>query len=264
MDNNFFNIGLGNRYLWVLEDPVPPTMKSEGFLFLPSINIKDELFEATLARYQELSKIKTASFSIEASNLWRYFDKELQEIKCRFNASNEGYKASYYVKRSLDTLKLSLIYAASRFEVRLIPERTGEEEPELWVAGEDMERAIDDIKNQYLPMFDRLTDILDEIKNQPVHVRHRSTREDIKMVIEFGKKHHNLVWASTISKERCMPKCEVCDIIDECCSAGYLERLYTEDLDDIKTSYIRQFIKRGPFPEVYRLTEEGEAFIERP
>ncbi len=45
--------------------------------------------------------------------------------------------------------------------------------PELWVAGEDMERAVDDIKNQYLPMFDKLITTRDELKSK--HTRRRRT-----------------------------------------------------------------------------------------
>jgi hypothetical protein len=135
LEESFFTQGLGNRPLWVIEEPPKPTKLNETFFYdVPDDPEEDALIKDIVNCLWELQKAKYFVLAKSADQLWREHEYEM-----KLKAYNDGgHSGLLLMKIGYNTLKLAMNYAAS---YRPIHPQHGA----ISIPKTDMQRAINDM-----------------------------------------------------------------------------------------------------------------------
>jgi hypothetical protein len=267
LDKAFFAQGTGNRILWNPEKISPPEdINAQTFFFgKGEKDLEWEKFESeVIESLKELEDIGEVYIEKDSRELWANFRK-----KCATLAYEEGVKnpksafASYIYKQPLNALKLSMNYAASVHSI--------DNNKILWILSEDMNRAIDDVK-EYIENWkvslqeweEWVTESAMTKQTKPLEIRKYEIRKFIRFALGFPDK---LVCSREISEELgCPDRTKIGEILSLAVNKGLLE-IFAE-VNDKTVNLNEEQIKRfksggGPTPCIYRVTEEGERYVER-
>lgn len=245
MNEDFFIQGLGNRFLYVVGDnPKIEKLDPHEFFY----NSEDEEWkELKKEIVEDLKKIEEAASAFvfpEAGKMWTDFQYE-----CYKEAVETGDE--YIMRLPEQALKLAIIYAASRFDIKFRVVNVREE---------DMRRAIEDVKRfkeQYVKVGQWWIEQRRTAKEEPYI---RPAKYDLKNVCYLAATmgggyctvREISAWLKAPGKHL------ISDLLENGVDAGYFEALSEYDVPPHLRERFRP--KRGPYPTVYRLTEKGYEF----
>jgi hypothetical protein len=258
LDEKFFRQGVGNRILWVVEEPREP-VKLNGEEFFFGFDRSDvELERLKRETFERLHRLETL-FGVfllnDAAKMWAEF-----EYKTRLEVSrNRELSASFKVKQPLNALKLAMIYSASRLSADFTNKY-------LIVEKADMERAIEDV-NRYYEMWVKAMDWWRELKGRKRLEDERESAEYmLKEFIRIAIANGGLCCLRDIkSKLLITDSMKIIEILEAGVARGWLKiAADTGQKGELSDEEYERFKPpRGPSPRIYRVTEEGRRAVEK-
>jgi hypothetical protein len=258
LDEKFFRQGVGNRILWVVEEPREP-VKLNGEEFFFGFDRSDvELERLKRETFERLHRLETL-FGVfllnDAAKMWAEF-----EYKTRLEVSrNRELSASFKVKQPLNALKLAMIYSASRLSADFTNKY-------LIVEKADMDRAIEDV-NRYYEMWVKAMDWWRELKGRKRLEDERESAEYmLKEFIRVAIANGGLCCLRDIkSKLLITDSMKIIEILEAGVARGWLKiAADTGQKGELSDEEYERFKPpRGPSPRIYRVTEEGRKVVEK-
>ncbi|MEM4657679.1 MAG: hypothetical protein QXX77_04575 [Candidatus Methanosuratincola sp.] len=255
MVEGFFIQGLGNRMLWVMEDPSPKEITADKFFdqmkLITSDPERDKLYNFTKEAFEKLKNVQVATMLDGDEVYVEYFNNVTKKTDELHKAGN-SFDASYYVKRCETALKLAMIYAASRLSIF---------EGHLVISKEDMEMAIHDIEQGYMPMFKKVVEVWKQLRHKPKEVLAESSKYQLIEVLKLAERSGGIVWRSLVEKELgwSNPN-QIINTLRHGVVIGDLEVAAEADQKGTLTDeeYTRaKGNSRGRTPQVFRITAQG-------
>jgi len=250
LTEDFFTQGIGNRILWISEKLPKPKRKDPNSFFFGK-GEKDEklqkLIEETIGKLAKLTQVRTAFLTAKARKLWADYD---YKIRCEIR-DNEELRASFRVKQNKNALKLAMIYSASRLMFH---------EGVLTIPEEEMRRAIADTE-KYYEMWQIIMNKWRRRKERPTKEKPLPTSKYALLdMIEVAKRNGGLTCVNEISDQlNCPAKNEIAKVLGLGVRKGLLEIAAEKGSQGTLTDeeYKRFKPKRGPSPQVFRVTKKG-------
>ena len=242
LDEAFFEQGIGNRPLWI-DEKIEAPLADRDF-FLPDES--DAELEALTAETHEAFKIlSTLTYAVfgNATGL-RNWSNEIRR-KLNEGGYSSDMEAGYMAKQVLNVIKLSIVYSASRFAII---------DNNILVMDEDMKLAISDI-GEYAKMWRSLVSKWQDRAFPPTELRLPTRKIDLSNVLAIAKKrvlftHGNIKADLDTSDGK-----GVAEVLGLGINKGHWVEVPMEDLSPEEVTRFKP--RRGPFPQVFKITEDG-------
>ena len=156
LDMPFFQQGIGNRFLWVLEleKDLTTEEKNSGYLFnMKSIIDKEEYREQIVNKLYTITQMEKKFVSFNAEAHFRVIGEKVRlqnEATKIFNAEYTDVKASYLVRMMQNVLKIALLHYIGRINADQVEPQDNE------INIDDVIYALDVVNssyNDYIQMF---------------------------------------------------------------------------------------------------------------
>jgi hypothetical protein len=251
LEKSFFQQGLGNRILWIVESIPEPKKLKENFFFDLGENDKEAnaLIEETKTRLDTLLNLNGVYVLPNAEKLWIDF-----QYKTALNTyKDQNLRGSFEIKQPLNTLKLAMIYSASRLNIH-------KEQGMLLINENEMKQAILDTE-KYNEMWARAIELW-ELANvdERKETRLPSSKYDLMEMLNVAKIAGGLISVGTIvSALNCPDWKRITGVLGLGLAKGWLEIVAERNTQGTLTEeeYKRFKPARGISPQVFRITESG-------
>ncbi|MGA2681904.1 MAG: hypothetical protein ABSF44_08910 [Candidatus Bathyarchaeia archaeon] len=257
MEDEFFMQGLGNKILWVCDDP-PEVIKIDyKTFFLPQlVNEEWQKLKQKIINYMNyLTNLPfpTVMMRDDAAKIWADY-----KFNCDTRARNSKGKfdGSFIIKLPMKALKLAAIYAALR--------NNFDKKNMLTIEGKDMQEAINDLgifEKHRRNVMEWWSNLRRESRDQ---LRSKSSKYDKEDFLRFASDHGGLCTMSEISAHFDLPSLmQIADVLAMAVRGKYLEVITDGDKQGKFTiEELKRFKPaRGSFPQVYKLTKEGKEYL---
>ena len=257
MDDEFFMQGLGNKVLWVCDNPPEPKKIDHKTFFLPELVNKEwlELMQKVTQYMNYLNNkiMPTVFVTDKAGKIWADFK---YDIDCRASNSKGKFDGSFLIKLPLQALRLSAIYSALRNRF--------DEKGLLHIEGEDMQEAIDDLaifEKQRKTVLEWWSSLRRDSRDQ---FRVKSSKYDLYDFLSYARDLNGLVTMREISNHFDLPSLnQIADVLGLAVGKQLLKIVASKDnFSGLTVEQINRFKRpAGAFPQVYQLTKEGLKYL---
>lgn len=256
MDDEFFMQGLGNKILWICDNPPEPKKINHKTFFLPQIINKEweELVQKVIDYMNYLNNkiMPTVFVQDKTGEIWSNYK---YEIDCRAQSSQGKFDGSFLIKLPLQALRLSAIYAALR---------NNYDESMLIIKEENMQEAIDDLgifEKQRKTVLEWWSELRRDSRNQ---LRAFSSKYDLEDFLSFAHERDDLFNMKEISAHFNLPSLnQIADVVALAIRKKLVNIVASKDDYSVLTpEQIKRFKPpAGAFPQVYKLTVEGQKYL---
>lgn len=251
LDKPFFTQGLGNRILWIIEqDFKPPEINPNKFFYHYAQDNKfTELRNTVVDSMRKISECYGIWIEKPATELWAmYANKVFGDI-----VGMKDNEAEYSAKVALNSLKLSMCYAASRLNIDL--------EKMIHIDISDMHRAIEDGK-KYLKMWKLAMIQWADFSRDDNEERIKTSKYDVEKFVRLAVENSGTVCVSEIMKMGYPDRNKINERLVLGVEMGYFELVNAPKVDDKGSLTDEQYrhyveITHGNIPLVYRVTKKG-------
>jgi hypothetical protein len=249
LNKDFFIQGTGNRILWIVEDKfVPPKLNPDKFFYQYAQDNKFvEFRNSIIDGMRKISSAYGIWIDKDASELWiNYANKLFENI-----VTLKDNEAEYSAKVALNVLKLSMCYAASRFNI--------DPNNMIMISLEDMQTAIEDGK-EYLRMW-KLAMVQWSMRNEDENEdRMKTSKYDVDKFVAIAIENGGTICISEIMKLGYPDRVKIGERLNLGVSMELFECVYfPPNESNLSKEEYDHYDKlcNGNLPMVWRVTKKG-------
>lgn len=258
LEEGFFRQGIGNRILWIIENTrEPEKLDPDTFFFGKGERDVEleQLVKETVVKLRRLQSLEFVFLIQKARELWVDYEYEtIQEVR-----KDKGLEASFKIKQPLNALKLAMIYSASRLNASF-------DDLMLMVNGEDMQRAIEDT-NKYFVMWEKAVTYWKRKKEERKQEKQPSSKYELNDFLEVAIRYKGLCSIGLIADELILTsRNQIAEVLAIGVRKEWLKQVAEQGEQGSLTDEEYKIFKpkRGPTPQIFRITEEGRKNYEKP